>query len=231
MGRAVIPMTLLCAVAVAALMLGEYLDNNRMRYTAKPLASLAFIAVGALALSGNSTISEFELAILAGLILGAIGDMALLSEQGFLAGLVAFLFGHLAYVAAVGTQLPPHMWLGAAGVYALAPVVVGLGALAYLWPKLGKLRVPVMFYVAVIIAMVISAIAMLRGNPGAVMRNELLEIQLHRRELFATGAVLFFISDLAVARDKFVAKSYVNRMWGLPIYYGAQLVIAWSLKQ
>ena len=122
-------------------------------------------------------------------------------------------------------QLPPSLWLGAAGIFALAPVVVGLGALAYLWPKLGKLRIPVIFYVAVIITMVISAIAFLRGNPAAV------QMQLHRRELFAAGAVLFFISDLAVARDKFVAKGYVNRMWGLPIYYGAQLLIAWSLKQ
>jgi uncharacterized membrane protein YhhN len=227
-----IPMTLMCAISVAALMLGEYLDNNRLRYVSKPLASLAFIAVGAYALSDNGSIEEFELAVFAGLVLGALGDMALLSEQGFLAGLVAFLLGHLAYVLAVGQYMPPNMWLGAAGVYALAPVIVGLGALAYLWPKLGKLRIPVIFYVAVIITMVISAIALLRGNPAAVMRGELFQqLQLHRRELFATGAVLFFISDLAVARDKFVAKGFANRIWGLPIYYGAQLLIAWSLKQ
>jgi uncharacterized membrane protein YhhN len=216
-----IPMTLLCAFAVAVLVLGEYLDNDRIRFTAKPLASLAFILVGVFALSNDSSIEEFEIATLIGLVLGALGDVALMSEHGFLAGLGSFLLGHLAYVVAVGTYLPPRTWLAAAGPYAALPAVVGLAALAYLWPKLGKLRVPVIFYVLVIIAMVIAAIALLR--------TDVLDMHRNRRELFAAGAVLFFISDLSVARDKFVAKGFANRVWGLPVYYGAQLLIAWSL--
>jgi len=216
-----IPMTLLCGFAVAVLVLGEYLDNDRIRYTAKPLASLAFILVGVFALMDNPSIEEFEIATLIGLVLGALGDIALLSEHGFLAGLGSFLLGHLAYVVAVGTYLPPRTWLAAAGPYAALPAIVGLGALAYLWPKLGKLRVPVIFYVVVIIAMVIAAIAL--------VRSDILDMHQNRRELFAAGAVLFFISDLSVARDKFVANGFANRVWGLPVYYGAQVLIAWSL--
>jgi uncharacterized membrane protein YhhN len=216
-----IPMTLLCAFAVAVLVLGEYLDNDRIRFTAKPLASLAFILVGVFALMRNSSTEEFEIATLIGLVLGALGDIALLSEHGFLAGLGSFLLGHLAYVLAVGTYLPPRTWLAAAGPYAALPAIVGLAALAYLWPKLGKLRVPVIFYVLVIIAMVISAIAL--------VRSDILDMHQNRRELFAAGAVLFFISDLSVARDKFVAPGFANRVWGLPVYYGAQVLIAWSL--
>jgi uncharacterized membrane protein YhhN len=216
-----IPMSLLCAFAVAALVLGEYLDNDRIRFTAKPLASLAFILVGVFALMRNASTEEFEIATLVGLVLGALGDLALMSEHGFLAGLGSFLLGHLAYVVAVGTYLPPRTWLAVAGPYAALPAIVGLGALAYLWPKLGKLRVPVMFYVIVIIAMVISAIAL--------VRNDILDMHRNRRELFAAGAVLFFISDLSVAHDKFVAPGFANRVWGLPVYYGAQILIAWSL--
>jgi uncharacterized membrane protein YhhN len=216
-----IPMTLLCAFAVAVLVLGEYLDNDRIRFTAKPLASLAFVLVGVFALMDNTSIEEFEIATLIGLVLGALGDMALMSEHGFLAGLGSFLLGHLAYVVAVGTYLPPRTWLAAAGPYAALPAIVGLAALAYLWPKLGKLRVPVIFYVVVIIAMVISAIAL--------VRSDILDMHRNRRELFAAGAVLFFISDLSVARDKFVAPGFANRVWGLPVYYGAQVLIAWSL--
>ena len=216
-----IPMTLLCGFAVAVLVLGEYLDNDRIRFTAKPLASLAFILVGVFALMDDPSIEEFEIATLIGLVLGALGDIALLSEHGFLAGLGSFLLGHLAYVVAVGTYLPPRTWLAAAGPYAALPAVVGLAALAYLWPKLGKLRVPVIFYVVVIIAMVISAIAL--------VRSDILDMHHDRRELFAAGAVLFFISDLSVARDKFVAPGFANRVWGLPVYYGAQVLIAWSL--
>jgi hypothetical protein len=44
--------------------------------------------------------------------------------------------------------------------------------------------------------------------------------------LFA--AVLFYLSDLSVARDTFVAPGFVNRAWGLPLYYGAQLIFACS---
>jgi hypothetical protein len=40
------------------------------------------------------------------------------------------------------------------------------------------------------------------------------------------GAVMFYLSDLAVARDRFVAPGFTNRVWGLPLYYGAQLILA-----
>ena len=43
------------------------------------------------------------------------------------------------------------------------------------------------------------------------------------------GALLFFASDLAVARDKFVAPGVINKLWGLPAYYGGQLLLAWAV--
>ncbi len=42
------------------------------------------------------------------------------------------------------------------------------------------------------------------------------------------GAVLFFLSDLAVARDKFVTPGFPNRAVGLPMYYAAQILFAVS---
>ncbi|HET9988364.1 MAG TPA: lysoplasmalogenase [Kofleriaceae bacterium] len=215
-----IAFTVICALACAALVAGEYRDDNRLRYVAKPLASLAFIAVGITAAS-RGPVHEFEMAVLAGLVLGALGDVALLSAHGFLAGLGSFLLGHLAYAVAVGQYLPLRTWPHAAGPYAVIPIVVGLGVLAWLWPKLGSLRLPVIAYVAVILAMVVAAIALVRSDVAGM--------DAVRRERFALGAVLFFASDLAVARDKFVAKGFVNRAWGLPVYYAGQLLIAWSL--
>ncbi|MEP6862587.1 MAG: lysoplasmalogenase [Deltaproteobacteria bacterium] len=215
-----IALTVLCALACGVLVAGEYRDADRVRFVAKPLASLAFILVGVCAAS-RGDIHEFEMAVLAGLVLGAVGDVALLSPHGFLAGLGSFLLGHLAFAVAVGTYLPPRTWPFAAGGYAIVPIVVGLGALVWLWPKLGSLRIPVIAYVAVILTMVVAALAF--------MRTEIAGMDLHRRELFAAGAVLFFASDLAVARDKFVAKGFSNRVWGLPVYYAGQLLIAWSL--
>jgi hypothetical protein len=43
------------------------------------------------------------------------------------------------------------------------------------------------------------------------------------------GAGLFSVSDLAVARDRFVSPGFANAAWGLPLYYGAQLVLAGTL--
>ena len=43
------------------------------------------------------------------------------------------------------------------------------------------------------------------------------------------GAAMFTASDIAVVRDRFISKGFVNRAWGLPLYYAAQLVIAWSI--
>jgi len=44
------------------------------------------------------------------------------------------------------------------------------------------------------------------------------------------GAVAFYLSDLGVARDRFVSKGFVNRLVGLPLYYGGQLLLAYSVS-
>jgi hypothetical protein len=43
------------------------------------------------------------------------------------------------------------------------------------------------------------------------------------------GALMFTASDIAVVRDRFVKRGFLNRLWGLPLYYAAQLIIAWSI--
>jgi uncharacterized membrane protein YhhN len=210
-------LTILCAVATFALVLSEYAKLGALRIVSKVVASSAFVALGA----GFATHASYPRAIFVGLVLGAIGDIALLgrSSGAFLAGLGAFLLGHLAYVVAIACLVAPGGWLGGAGALAAAPIIAGSIALALLWPKLGALRVPVIGYVLAIVTMVIAAIA--AWCTGALPAPQ--------RTRLVVGAVLFFVSDLAVARDKFVAPGFVNKLWGLPAYFTAQLLIAWSL--
>jgi uncharacterized membrane protein YhhN len=215
-------LTLVCLMGCGALIVAEYRGHKRLRIAAKLVASLAFVMLGLEALEiGISPYSEFAATILVGLVLGAIGDAALLGRgtQWFLAGLVAFLFGHVAYVVAVSFLAAPQTWLGLAGPLAALPAIVGGGALVLLWPKLGSMKIPVIAYVITIVTMVIAAIAVARG---ATMPQP-------HRYLFLAGAALFFVSDLAVARDRFVARTFANKAWGLPAYYAGQLLIAWSL--
>ena len=41
----------------------------------------------------------------------------------------------------------------------------------------------------------------------------------------------FALSDLSVARDRFVRPGFANAAWGLPLYFAAQLVIASSVAR
>jgi uncharacterized membrane protein YhhN len=195
--------TVACAIGLAILLVGEARDRPTLRYIGKPLASASFLALAAAAHASG----PFATWIMIGLVFGAIGDIALMWNRGFIAGLAAFLIGHVAYVVAVARVVPVVQWSSA---FALVPIVAASFALAWLWPHLGKLRGAVVAYVIAIVAMVIAAIAF--GRPR-----------------FVAGAVLFFASDLAVARDKFVKPGFANRAWGLPVYYAAQLLIASSI--
>ncbi len=40
------------------------------------------------------------------------------------------------------------------------------------------------------------------------------------------GALAFYASDLAVARDQFVKREFPNRAWGMPLYFYAQMILA-----
>jgi uncharacterized membrane protein YhhN len=194
----------ICAVGLAILLAGEVLHRDVLRFVGKPIASAGFLVTGVAAY----TPGRFATCILVGLVLGAIGDIALLFERGFIAGLVAFLLGHLAYTVGVAQVVPIDHW---ANLLALAPIAAAAIAIVWLWPHAGAMKLPVAAYVVAIVAMVIAAIAL--GDTR-----------------FLIGAVLFFASDLAVARDKFVAPGVINRAWGLPAYYAGQLLIAMAIR-
>ena len=78
------------------------------------------------------------------------------------------------------------------------------------------MKAPVLAYMVVISTMVALAV-------GTVVA--------HGNAWIVVGAVGFYLSDLSVARDRFVARGWVNRVWGLPLYFGAQLVLAWCAGQ
>lgn len=200
---------LLCGLAVAGLLLAEYRGSRRGLWLAKPLASLAFIWVGVAAGALDSSYGQW---VLAGLVLCLLGDVLLIPLErpaAFRAGVFAFLLGHVAYSAAFVTQ--PLDVFGLAGGAILLAVVVG-GVLLWLASSLPADMVwPVRIYMIVIGVMSTLACGVsAAGGPWAV----------------AVGALAFTASDVSVARDRFVQQEFLNRAWGLPLYYGAQLLIA-----
>lgn len=216
----IVAATAVCALACAVLVAADLRGDARLRIASKLTASAAFVVVGLVA-ARSAGWSAYATWVWIGLVFGALGDAALLgrSSRAFLAGLGAFLVGHLAYVVALAQLMPPARWPAAAGWLAALPIVVGGAALVRLWPRLGGMAAPVVAYVAAIVAMVVGAIAVAHAGLLAPARATQLAI----------GAALFFASDLAVARDRFIAHDVRNKLWGLPAYFAGQLLIAWSV--
>jgi uncharacterized membrane protein YhhN len=207
-------LTTLVVAFVCGLLVCEARDSKRAALVCKSAASAGFVAVAWVL--GAPERGAFGAFILVGLVLSATGDVALAlhSRRSFLFGLVAFLLGHVAYIAACAVVVPFRQWLGP--VVAL-PVVTTTAAYVVLSPRLGSLRGPVIAYMGAITVMVIGAIAF--RDAGAAHGDALL-----------LGAFLFYVSDLSVARDRFVQRAFVNRAWGLPAYYAGQLLLAWAAR-
>lgn len=204
----------LCAGCVAMLLYAEHRGEERLRWIAKPAASLAFVLAG---LAAGAADSAYGLWVLAALLLCVAGDILLIpsGEKTFLAGMGAFAAGHGAYIGAFTSGEPgltPLFFGGAA-----AMTLFAFFALRWLWPHLGAFCWPVTGYAAIIAVMAATSIL---ASPSARSAPSVLVIM---------GAVGFAVSDLAVAREKFVAPAFLNRAWGLPLYYGAQLMLAASV--
>jgi uncharacterized membrane protein YhhN len=201
--------TLLCAAAVAGLLWAEWRGSRFGLWLTKPVASLAFLWAGVAAGALESTYGQL---ILLGLVLCLLGDLLLIPLERpavFRAGVFAFLAGHVAYSAAfLSRPLDP---LGLLVGAVLLVVVLGV-VLRWLSPLLPADMVwPVRVYMVVIGIM--SALAC-----GVTAAGGLWTV--------AAGALAFTASDVSVARDRFVRHEFVNRAWGLPLYYAAQLLIA-----
>ena len=170
------------------------------------------------ALLQTSTLSFYPRWIIVGLGLCLIGDVCMIfsADIVFLAGLVVFLFGHLAYIAAFLSLADVSAWT-IAGIL----LVGGASAFAYirLRPHLGRMKMPVGVYGAAICLMVSAAVT-LAGDPHYPIGGRLMVL---------VGALAFYVSDLFVAREQFFGPRRINLLVGLPVYYVAQLLIAFSI--
>lgn len=207
----------LCALAVLLLLRAQTRGWPRWRVAAKLAASAAFLAW---AWSLGAAQTALGPGLLVALALGALGDALLLGagRAAFVGGLLAFLLGHAVFVAVFVQAGLDAAVLPATALAALA--LVG-GVARWLWPWLPPaLRLPVTAYFAVIAALLAVAAAHALAPPPTL-----------RAGMAALGALAFAVSDLAVARDRFVHPDTPHRdaRWGLPLYYAAQLLLAWGL--
>ena len=200
---------------LAGLLVFEKNGNQRGRLPTKTILSGLFILT---ALLQPHPFPEYVYILLIGLIFCLGGDvfLALPQERMFLFGLVSFLLGHVCYVLGFFYVADLNPWTLGGSAIGLA---VSGRVFFWLRPHLGSMLVPVIAYIIVITAMVIGAFTVFGDT------------RLHStgRFLVIFGAVSFYISDLFVARDRFLKTEFSNRLLGLPLYYVGQFLLAFSV--
>jgi uncharacterized membrane protein YhhN len=142
------------------------------------------------------------------LVFSAFGDFLLAVpwwSSSFVGGLGGFLLAHLCYLGALA-PLAARSRRRLVGAAAMCVLCIAL--LAWFWPHLDKLSVPVTVYIAVVCAMVCAALLARLPSPWT-----------------AVGAVCFAVSDAMIGIDRFILQSDVL---AVPIWWAyamSQLLI------
>ena len=203
--------TLISALALATTLHGEKRYHWTQVRLSKPLASLGFLGV---ALTGQVWGHAFHLALFTALVFSFFGDVFLMwrARGLFLSGLLAFLFGHVAFAAAFILGGVDPLWFagGLVGMLGLS-LIIGRWVLQYVEDTM---RGPVLAYMS----MLALRVALAFGHFGV---NGQLAVPV--------GALAFYGSDISVARDRFTDAGFGNRLWGLPLYYAAQFTFAFTV--
>jgi uncharacterized membrane protein YhhN len=155
-----------------------------------------------------------------GILLSLTGDILLMIslDRLFIAGLVAFLLAHLAYLIGFNIPIPE---LSAWGFF--LAIMVGLGGMrvirrivaALVSSGQGRMRTPVIIYGTVISLMLLSAMMKLNDLTWNVNAGVLVSV----------GAFLFYVSDIILAWHKFVAPIQNGRIYNIGAYHLGQIIL------
>jgi len=192
----------------------------------KGCASLMFCFIGFIGfLNANVYFFKTAVFIAIGLLFGAIGDVLLnfrfvLKNEGqkvFLAGIAAFLIGHIAYMVSLLLLISSSI---------VICTICGVVAAAILLTiMLKNLKVKSAFKIFGVIY--IGAVCLMTSYAiGNAIATDFAPSCL----LYAIGAVLFLISDVVMIFNTFGStKRFGLRITNLSLYYLAQIIIAYSL--
>ncbi len=215
------PLGLLIQIVFIA---AEHMKKYLPAVILKGTASAVFILFGILS-SVNCNRSDFAGWIIAGLILGGIGDVCLNlrfvlkdSQKIFLAGVASFLLGHIMYLIA----LIPHA--GNTLAYALIiGIVLSFLLLKWIFSRIREVqKVMKIFgyvYIGAVVLMTCVSIGVYALDPSSTGSL-----------VFMLGAILFTASDIILIFNMFGDKQPWMRPTNLILYYIGQLMIAASLQ-
>ena len=214
MRPALFPIPVLVAT-VALLIQAEILGKQQQIYIFKPISTLLVIAVALLSLLKPTQNLTYTVGVTLGLLLSLGGDIALMFQENrkaFTIGLGLFLLAHIAYTIAFTLLGVFSVWdLLSAGIL----LVVGVSFYILIRPNLSTMQGPVIAYIVVISVMV--------NRAGSTLVSQVFGVS--QALMILIGAILFYISDVILAANRFWKSWEYNRI-SLAFYYGGQLLIA-----
>lgn len=205
---------LLLALTLASALVdwwATWTGRKQVRLVFKPATLLLLIGVAVTLTPADPTIRTW---MVIGLVLSLGGDVLLMfddDERFFIAGLVSFLLGHIAYI--VGLQLGRESWAWTAvGLAVVVVAIATVGRRVVLGVRAGEhpeLLGPVIAYLLVISTMVVSAF----GTTGAWA---------------ILGATLFYASDATLAWNRFIEPRRFGQLAVMVTYHLGQIgLVAW----
>ena len=230
----IVAIVLLCLGALTSVFFiaSKVINYSLKTIILKTIASLFFVALGIYCAVVTSGPVAFKVLLVLGLFFGMLGDLLLgfkyittkTKNIWILAGMFAFAFGHICYVAALfaGYYVPGNPWFIAlpfitaiviSSIYMVVSRKVGI--------NFGKLLPFGLFYLFCLTSMVSTSLYM----------NILNRFSVVNLVMFLIGAAFFAASDFMLTGAYFKegkrSKTYMGTY--SVFYYVAQFVIAFSL--
>ena len=201
---------LVFVLAMVVQLLAQVYDWSTISMASKPVLMPSLIAYFFFSVSVKDKMAYY---VVLGLFCSWLGDVFLMFQNinslYFILGLLSFLTAHILYTIIfrkTNKDFKPRPFTHATG---FLMVIYGVLLLFLLWPGLGALKIPVILYTAIILAMAVSAL--FRKADGS--------------SLVLIGAFLFVASDSLLALNKFSDPFFGASFWIMSTYILAQFLI------
>jgi len=181
-------------------------------FAAKPLLMVTLLLYF---LSASKGYPNWRVFVLIALVFSWAGDVFLMRDGLFIAGLAAFLIAHVFYII---TYQKTGAAQGKISPWSLAGFAVAGATLIWvLYPGLGGMLIPVVAYALVLLTMAVWAYKRKGATPEASFL------------LVTAGAIFFVVSDSLIAVNRFAFDVPVERLLVMFTYIAAQFMIIQGL--
>jgi uncharacterized membrane protein YhhN len=199
----------------------QFLPEGWLHWLSKPMLMISLAGYYV----GSTRKISFSIVVFVAILFSFFGDVFLLFQDSngiyFIVGLVSFLVAHIFYVFAYRQHVNTSAGTGLNNIqkirFSFPFMLLGTGLVTVLYPGLGDLRLPVVIYAIVLVAMVLAALFRYERTTTTSFW------------MVFGGALFFMVSDSVLAINKFYSPIASSGVWIMITYILAQFMIVQGL--